>query len=1183
MSAPKSLLQDLLGFLADLHQDAQEMLSDDVVRNAIVADLGGDPSATTSAPQFPPAGLQSVTDYRNASEPGLEALFAAIQDIRAYHTALRAFVESLDLGPDAAVDEGFRLLLDILGWNLIRLRKPQLYFVMQAISFVEDFTSVYGGQFNGPIGLMLALDRLLFTILNPCGWFEQSHFSSERGVTRISDRMAIGGLAGVKIFGLSKYAPADEIFYGWDVVPGVATTTQGDLTLARTFTGKFSSTDQKKTPSDPAFEKNLLATLALLPRTQGGPGLFASLGGGISVDTEIAKPWHFTAEMQSAGAVSVLFSEERKFEIKAPDDASDFHATVAFEARPQPETGKAIDLSFGKNLGISVEQLRIEGTLSKQAAQLRTQALGGVLSIGPKVLGGFISKIMPKDGLRLDFDIGVGLASDRGHFLEGKVRSFGTPGTPKPATPAPSGPGVPPPLPPLPKTEESGPGFSLRIPLGKSLGPLTIHDLQLRVGMEGPDDDRTYLIDAASSISTKLGPITARVDRAGLRFGVRFPKPPEEPNLGWFDLDVGGLLPNGVGIAIDAKGVVTGGGFLFYDKQQELYAGVMQLSIRERINVKAFGLIATKMPDGKPGYSLIVFITAEGFTPIPIGMGATIRGLGGMIAINRTFDKDAMREGLKNKTLPTLLFPKDPIRNAPEIIRNLVTVFPAEEGGFLIGFLMKVGWFSPTLVHLDLAIILETGNRMRVIALGMISALLPTRENDLVRLNMDAMGIINLGRMDIEIDAVLVDSRLAQKFVLTGNMALRASPLQRSFLLSVGGFNPRFTPPLAMPKLQRITIALASGNNPRLTCEAYFAITSNTVQFGARAELYAAAFGFSIEGEVGFDVLIQLLPFHLVADFKASVQLKRGSRSLFKLSVQGMLEGPRPLRIAGKASFEIFWCDFTIRFDKTLVSGEKPPLPPGVDVLAELKRALGAADSWSTQLAPNRQHGVTLRKLPSSTTLVLDPLGNLVVKQQLVPLNTSRELDTFGGSPIAGARRFGVKASLGVIGQDARPVQDAFAPAQFFAMTDDEKLAAPSFQEMDAGVIFGTNAVVIDDGASIFAPLDYETLVINDKGELEEEEDYVLVPELMFQQVRFSAVGLAPIRSAGLARFRSIAAPAVAMRSAQFAIASVEDGTAAPTTKAATFAEAQATLTKLNRGASAVRWQLVPEFELAEP
>ena len=103
-------------------------------------------------------------------------------------------------------------------------------------------------------------------------------------------------------------------------------------------------------------------------------------------------------------------------------------------------------------------------------------------------------------------------------------------------------------------------------------------------------------------------------------------------------------------------------------------------------------------------------------------------------------------------------------------------------------------------------------------------------------------------------------------------------------MLAVGGFNPRFAPPANFPTLERITIALASGNNPRLTCEAYFAITSNTMQFGARAELYAAAYGFSVEGDVGFDVLVQLLPFHFIADFQASVQLKRGSRNLFKLS-----------------------------------------------------------------------------------------------------------------------------------------------------------------------------------------------------------------------------------------------------------------------------------------------------------
>jgi hypothetical protein len=730
---------------------------------------------------------------------------------------------------------------------------------------------------------------------------------------------------------------------------------------------------------------------------------------------------------------------------------------------------------------------------------------------------------------RVTFDLRVGLASDRGAFFEGAIRSAGTGGTPRPTTPPP--PGVqPPPLPPLPP--ETGPGFGLTIPIGKSLGPLTVHNLQLRFGSEDVDGKKTYLLQAASSISMKLGPVMARVDRAGLKFGVRIPDEDtgEKGNLGFADVDVGAVLPNGVSLAIDVKGYVTGGGFLYHDKVQQVYAGVFELTVKERITVKAFGLIATKMPDGSKGYSLIVFITAEGFQPIPIGMAAMLRGIGGMVAINRTFDEEAMRAGLRNKTLGTLLFPKDPIRNAPEIIRNLITTFPAEDGAYLFGLLMKITWFSPTLVYLDVAIMVEVGNRLRVIVLGMISALLPTRENDLVRLNMDALGLLDLGKMSIAVDAVLVDSRLAQKFVLTGDMALRASmaPGRRNFVMAVGGFNPRFAPPENFPTLKRITIALASGNNPRLTCEAYFAITSNTIQFGARAELYAAAFGFSIEGDIGFDVLIHLLPFHLIADFKASVQLKRGSRSLFKLSVSGSLEGPRPLRISGKASFEIFWCDFTIRFDKTLISGEKPPLPPGVDVFAELRRALTAPDAWSTQQAQNRQHGVSLRKIAAGTTLVLDPLGNLVVKQQVVPLNTSRDLDTFGGAPIAGVRSFKLQASIEGVTQDVNNVQDAFAPGQFFEMTDDEKLASPSFEDMDAGAIFGSDAIVIDEGASIFAPLEFETIIIDEQGLAtnEVEDRYVLVAHRFFEQVRFSAVGTAPVpqhRRSALPQSRSTA------------------------------------------------------------
>lgn len=1194
MSA-NSFLQKLLGELADLHASAQEVLADDDMRKSIIRDLGGDAS---SAARFPPSTLDSVQAYRSSSEPGLEALLAAIQDIRSFHEALSSFAEALDLGAGAIVEESYALILDVLGWNLIRQRYPFLYFVMQIFSFAEDITSPFADpglkEWRPSDYKRLPLPSTLNRLIS--GAFELKGYlgSGTDGPTRarrLSDAIFFSSLIGLKASKQLSKIPGDNIIYGLDILPGVVPsdppTPAADEAQERMFTINFVDTNQKAIDAgteDDSQQNNLVTSLALVPESQGGPGLFVSFGGGLERSWQLSDHWFLTGELQSSGAASMLIAVPPQFQ--GPTSTGDFRCVFAFEGRVDPaDNSKPFNLEIATNTGITADLVRIEGALTPEEAQFRFQMLGATATLSPNSFDNFIAKILPKDGLRVDFDAGVGFGVKRGKFYEGTIRSAGTGSTPKPTT-APQ-PGQPPPLPPLPP--ETGPGFGLTIPIGKSLGPLTIHNLQLRLGSEEVDGKSTYLIQAASSISAKIGPVMARVDRAGLKFGVRIPdrEKGETGNLKFANIDVGAVLPNGVSLAIDAKGIVTGGGFLYHDKVQEVYAGVMQLSIKERITVKAFGLIATKMPDGSKGYSLIVFITAEDFQPIPVGMGANLLGIGGMIAINRTFDEEAMRAGLRNKTLGTLLFPKDPIRQAPEIIRNLITTFPAEEGCYLIGVLLKLGWFSPTLVYLDIAIIIELGKRLRLIVLGMISALLPTKQNDLVRLNMDALGLIDMGALSVAIDAVLVDSRLAQKFVLTGEMALRASmqPGRRNFVMAVGGFNPRFAPPENFPTLKRITIALASGNNPRLTCEAYFAITSNTVQFGARAELYAAAFGFSIEGDVGFDVLIHLLPFHLIADFKASVQLKRGSRSLFKLSVSGTLEGPRPLRISGKASFEIFWCDFTIRFDKTLISGDKPPLPPAVDVLGELRRVLTAPDAWSTQIAQNRQHGVSLRKIAAGTTLVLDPLGNLVVKQTIVPLNTSRDLDTFGGAPVAGARRFKLQASIEGVTQDVNTVQDAFAPGQFFDMTDDEKLASPSFEDMDAGAIFGSDAIVIDEGASLFAELEYETIIIDEEGVAtnEVEDRYPLVPHRLFEQVRFSAVGMAPIRNVGAARFRNTGvAVAVTMRTGQFVIASVTDGIVPPTAKPATFAETQATLTRLNRGvAGEALWQILPMHETA--
>ena len=123
--------------------------------------------------------------------------------------------------------------------------------------------------------------------------------------------------------------------------------------------------------------------------------------------------------------------------------------------------------------------------------------------------------------------------------------------------------------------------------------------------------------------------------------------------------------------------------------------------------------------------------------------------------------------------------------------------------------------------------------------------------------------------------------------------------------------------------MQRAAIVFADSDDLKIRCDAYLAITSNTVQFGAHAELFAKKSKFSVSGHAGYDVLIQFDPFHFIASMSASLQLKAGSKSLFKVSFSGELSGPRPLHVKGKASFEIWWMDFTVSFSTTLVSGRE--------------------------------------------------------------------------------------------------------------------------------------------------------------------------------------------------------------------------------------------------------------------
>ncbi|HEY1293057.1 MAG TPA: DUF6603 domain-containing protein, partial [Chloroflexota bacterium] len=174
------------------------------------------------------------------------------------------------------------------------------------------------------------------------------------------------------------------------------------------------------------------------------------------------------------------------------------------------------------------------------------------------------------------------------------------------------------------------PNFEVSEPLNVRLGPISLRNV--KVGLTSGSTNgasRGFICRVGLDIAASIGPLDVVIQEVGFSLDLipytrqemrALPSGADGPVVGNLGLDLGFAGPRGVGLSIDAE-KVTGGGFLFHDPTQDLYAGVMQLCLHDDLTLTAYGLIATKMPDGSRGYSLLIFITAEGFKPIPLGLG----------------------------------------------------------------------------------------------------------------------------------------------------------------------------------------------------------------------------------------------------------------------------------------------------------------------------------------------------------------------------------------------------------------------------------------------------------------------------------------------------------------------------------------------------------------------------------
>ncbi len=593
--------------------------------------------------------------------------------------------------------------------------------------------------------------------------------------------------------------------------------------------------------------------------------------------------------------------------------------------------------------------------------------------------------------------------------------------------------------------------MEIAIPAHARIGPATIETIYVVSGFR----DGKIPLELSASVRGELGPFRASIDRIGILIEAAFP--PAGGNLGPVQLDAKFKPPRGVGLSIGGGGI-TGGGFLALDPDRGEYAGGIELQFQDVINLKAIGLLNTIMPDGSDGFSLLVIITAE-FVPIQLGFGFTLIGVGGLIGVNRTVLFEPLRLGVRDGSLNSILFPQDVAANAPRIINDLKRIFPPLNGRFIIGPMGKLGWGTPTLISLELGVILEIP-RPAFAVLGVLRMALPAEDVAILNLQVNFLGVVDFERKELTFDASLFNSRVLT-FTLTGDMAVRLYwGDNANFLLTVGGFHPDYTPPpMGLGELNRLAIVIFAGN-PNLRAEAYFAVTSNTVQFGARLELFAGADIFNVYGFIGLDALIQFDPFQFIIQIGAMLAVRSGSSTLFAIRLDLTLEGPTPWHARGRGSFEIsfiFTITISVTFDVTFGEDRNTSLPP-INVRGLVEAALSQDGNWRVAREGNLRNHVTLRQPAPDAGLLVPPMGVLGVVQKVAPLGL--KLERFGprraeGNPVFSIVdvKFGAPQNLTV------PVADKFAAAHFLDLSDAEKLSRPSFEPFTAGVeIAGGNA-----------------------------------------------------------------------------------------------------------------------------
>jgi hypothetical protein len=339
-------------------------------------------------------------------------------------------------------------------------------------------------------------------------------------------------------------------------------------------------------------------------------------------------------------------------------------------------------------------------------------------------------------------------------------------------------------------------------------------------------------------------------------------------------------------------------------------------------------------------------------------------------------------------------------------------------------------------------------------------------------------------------DGLLRDSRVL--FIsLTGQFAFRALFGDKpTFLLSAGGFHPRFTdiPPDIPAPFQRIGAEFSIGI-VGMRFEGYFAVTSATVQGGSSMRVWGDVGIAAFEGGFEFNAIIYIVPkFRFEVDIHIWAGVEVFDIDFASVDIYGLLAGPGRWHIVGKATIHTPWPlpDFSFHVDETWGEDRDTPVRK-LTLVVELQTELEAQDdkgtpvNWSAVLPVADDGFVTLFKLPPAPGLLAHPNGLLQFVQKRMPL--AKALDKLGSDAIEGETQISIATiSFGpIVKNPDRRLDDNFPIAQFVEKDEDDLLGKPSFDRFESGLEVGQRDYLF--GAPVADKFDYEEVNLSTPAE----------------------------------------------------------------------------------------------------